>query len=237
MTHKKRILALLCGCLVFFLLLLPLAIGLCACFDYQVQPANGCIYGILTALLSVCTLIAARNVPCGKALGCLFCVLAPFSMICGFLCAVRYASITAVICALIGFGCCAYSTKKYGKPVVFKYICMVLCVLMLLPMGLLGIVKLTVGDLSHNTVVQTVESPDKTYYAEVICSDQGAMGGNTFVDVYESKRFDLLLLTIEKEPQRVYSGSLDAYKDMDISWKSDHCLVVDDVQYDLTDPK
>ena len=69
--------------------------------------------------------------------------------------------------------------------------------------------------------------------AQVIDSDQGALGGNTIVDVDEKGSFNLLLFRIEKKPQRVYLGEWGEYEGMQIHWKDDDCLVINSVEYEL----
>lgn len=60
-------------------------------------------------------------------------------------------------------------------------------------------IALIFGNIGQNTVVQTVESPSGKYYAQVIDSDQGALGGDTLVDVYEKSKINAILFKIEKE--------------------------------------
>ena len=79
----------------------------------------------------------------------------------------------------------------------------------------------------------SVESPNETYYAEVIDSNQGALGGNTFVDVYENKGLNAIIFTISKKPQRIYQGDWGEFEYMAISWKNDHCLVINSVSYEI----
>jgi len=85
------------------------------------------------------------------------------------------------------------------------------------------------GDMYKNTVVQTVESPFGGYYAEVIDSDQGAMGGNTFVDVYEKGGIDWWIF--KKKPQRIYRGPWGEYNRMEIAWVDENCLMINGVEY------
>ena len=70
----------------------------------------------------------------------------------------------------------------------------------------------------ENTVVQTPESPDGEYVAQVIRSDQGALGGDTLVEVYPKEK--------PRQKQRVYVGEWGEYTAMEICWKTDTCLVI-----------
>lgn len=84
---------------------------------------------------------------------------------------------------------------------------------------------LSVGGLAENTVVQTLESPDGTYIAQVISSDQGAMGGNTLVEVYPKGK--------PRQKQRVHMGEWGEHSTMEICWKTDTCLVINGVEYPI----
>ena len=121
----------------------------------------------------------------------------------------------------------------YVKRLWIKIIALILSALMLLPMSFFGFILFIVGNISQNTVVQTVESPGGKYYARVIDSDQGALGGDTIVNVYENKGIDAVIFRIEKKPQRVYLGPWGAFKNMQIHWKDDGCLVINSVEYKI----
>ncbi len=92
---------------------------------------------------------------------------------------------------------------------------------------------LTFGNIGQNTVVKTVSSPSGKYYAQVIDSDQGALGGDTHVDVYQECGINALLFRIEKNPRRVYFGDWGEYENMKIYWKDDNCLVINSVEYEM----
>ena len=76
-------------------------------------------------------------------------------------------------------------------------------------------------------MVQTLPSPNGTYYAEVIDSDQGALGGDTLVEVYDTrKQLDLFLITVQKNPQLVYFGDWGDFKTMTLQWESEQVLLI-----------
>ena len=92
---------------------------------------------------------------------------------------------------------------------------------------------LDLRSIGQNTVVQIVESPSGKYYAQVIDSDQGALGGDTLVDVDEKSGINVILFKIEKKPQRVYSGDWGECNDMQIDWKDDDCLIIHSTEYQI----
>lgn len=81
--------------------------------------------------------------------------------------------------------------------------------------------------------MKTVESPSGKYYAQVIDSDQGALGGDTLVDVYQDCEKTALIFKVDKKPQRVYSGDWGEFENMQIDWKDDNCLVINSVEYEI----
>ncbi len=116
---------------------------------------------------------------------------------------------------------------------VLKIIALVLSALMVLPIGFISFIFLIFGNIGQNTVVQTIESPSGEYYAQVIDSDQGALGGDTLVDVYKNGGINAIIFKIEKKPQRVYFGDWGEFKNMQIYWESDDCLVINSVEYSI----
>lgn len=84
------------------------------------------------------------------------------------------------------------------------------------------------------TVVRTVPSPEGTYYAELIDDDQGALGGNTLVKVYDTrKRLDLHFLSVYKNPQQVYWGRWGEFEDMKLEWESEQVLLINGRSYEV----
>lgn len=114
---------------------------------------------------------------------------------------------------------------------ILNIIALVLSSLMILPIGFFSFIIFIFGNIGQNTVVQSVESPNGAYRAELVDSDQGALGGDTLVDVYENKGINTLVFKISKKPQRVYQGEWGEFKSMKIYWKNDSCLVMNSVEY------
>ena len=130
--------------------------------------------------------------------------------------------------------CCTFFwTYKHGRSTVIKTVFAILSLLCICFFCVILFFRLLFGSFGENTVVKTVESPNKEYYAEVIDSDQGALGGNTFVDVYEKSIIETSVLTVCKKPKRIYSGKWGEYKKMQIYWENDTCIVINSVEYEI----
>lgn len=72
----------------------------------------------------------------------------------------------------------------------------------------------TFGNITESTVVKTVTSPTETHYAQVISVDQGALGGNTIVKVFENEEIDLFFLTLKDKGERIYLGEFGEHENI-----------------------
>lgn len=127
--------------------------------------------------------------------------------------------------ALLGAAACFFAAiplfVRFAKTCRFKWIPGTLTAvtagftLFLLPGVLLG--SLLAGE---RTTVYRVNSPNDVYVAEVISVDQGALGGNTLVEVRRLNRTaDFFFIRVEDAPQRIYQGDYGEYEDMVVTWQ------------------
>ncbi len=99
--------------------------------------------------------------------------------------------------------------------------------LALLPSVLIG--NLLVGKTS---VLSTVESPERTYAAQVVSSDEGALGGSTFVEVYRpEKTLNLLIVRFDDMPRQIYRGDYIESQTINIKWKDEYTLLINGREY------
>lgn len=230
----KRTISILSRILVALVMLLPLGKILSSCFGYTFDVMSVPALAIGIAIVSICVVvldIIHKNTIESKAIGFFLATITPLSLINIVFYVLVCNHILVFISALIFTGCCCFFTIKHGKPMVLKIVALVLSFFMLLPTGLAVFVAFF--PIGQNTVVQTKESPSGRYYAEVIDSDQGALGGDTLVNVYEKWEINLLLFKIKKEPQQVYFGEWGEFENMDIHWKDEGCIVINSVEYEI----
>lgn len=232
---KKTIFVL--GWILFVLVvLLPFGTLLSSCFGYAFELASVTAFAIVTALLSICLVVLSikeKEVCESIVVKVLFALLAPLSLISAIFYIFENSRIWVVASVFICIGCCLFLTIKHGKPLVLKILALTLSALMFLPICFFGFISFIFGDFGKNTVVQSVESPSGAYYAEVIDSDQGALGGDTLVDVYENKGIYALIFKISKKPQRIYFGEWGEFRNMEIYWKDDGCLIINSFEYEI----
>lgn len=235
-VHMKKATVILIYALFALLALLPGGMLICACFGYTFELISFSAYSVILALLSICTMVfcfCAKQSVENRAAEVLAAIISPLSMVCAVVSIFHCQSVLTIATSFIYLGCCFIITLLGGRPPVLKIIDLILSALVALPVGFLLFLVLIFGNFGQNTVVQTVESPNGQYYAQVIDSDQGGLGGDTLVDVYENKGIDLIVLKIRKKPQRVYRGDWGEFKNMEIYWKDDTCLVIDSVEYEI----
>ena len=214
-------------------LLFPMGTAISACFGYTFKLISVPAFAVAVAVLSVCAALAFKSPPEHTAGQILLAIIAPASFINTVFYVFEDPQISVVVSALVSVGCGCYLTVKCGKPLLLKTAALALSALMVLPVGVFCFIALTFGNIGQNTVVQTAESPSGKYYAQVIDSDQGALGGDTLVDVYEKSKINVGLFKIEKKPQRVYTGDWGEFNTMQIYWKDDDCLVINSAEYEI----
>ena len=217
-------------------ILYPAGVIITACFGYSFELISVSAFALAIAILSVC--IVVLDLVCkssleNKTIQILLALITPLSLINAVFYIFECPQIWVIASVLLSAGCCCYLTVKYGKPLALKVVALVLSVLMILPICFFSFIALIFGNIAQNTVVQTVASPNGKYYAQVIDNNQGALGGDTLVVVNQSCRINLILFKVEKKPQRVYLGDWGEFKNMQINWKDNNCLVINSVEYEI----
>ena len=232
---KKAISILMC--LLFALTILyPAGVIITACLGYNFELISISAFAIVLAALSVCIIVLdliCKNTLENTAIQIFLAMITPLSLINAVFYIFECPQIWVIVSVLLSAGCCCYLTVKYGKPMSLKIVTLVLSALMVLPICFFSFIALIFGNIGQNTVVKTVESPSGKYYAQVIDSDQGALGGDTLVDVYKKSGITAILFKIEKKPQRVYCGDWGEFENMQIYWKDDNCLVINFIEYEI----
>ena len=216
--------------------LYPAGVIIAACLGYSFQLVSISAFATMLATLSVCIIVldlVCKNTLENKGLQIMLAIITPLSLINAVFYIFECPQIWVIASVLLSAGCCCYLTVKYGKPLALKVVALVLSVLMILPICFFSFIALIFGNIAQNTVVQTVASPNGKYYAQVIDSNQGALGGDTLVVVNQSCRINLILFKVEKKPQRVYLGDWGEFKNMQINWKDNNCLVINSVEYEI----
>ena len=222
--------------LFILIILLPAGTLISACFGYTFTLFSVSVFAVATAMLSVYTVVlhlVFKCTPESRVLQILLALIAPLSFVHAVFYLIACSRIWIVASVLISAGCCCFLAGKLGKPLALKIVALVLSGLLALPVAFIGFIALIFGNIGQNTVVQSLESPGGKYCAQIIDSNQGALGGDTLVEVHEKGGVNAILFRVEKAPQLVYVGEWGEFENMQIYWKDDACLVINSAEHEI----
>lgn len=193
----KKATQILMSVLFVLTILYPAGVIITACLGYSFELISVSAFAIAIAALSLCIVvldIICKGTHENKATQIMSAITTPLSLINAVFYILECPQIWVVASVLFSAGCCCYLTVKYGKSLSLKIIALIL----ILPIGFFSFIALIFGSIGQNTVVQTAESPSGKYYAQVVDSDQGALGGDTLVVVYQKRGINALLLKFKR---------------------------------------
>ena len=197
---------------------------------YQIRPVNSKIYNLLIIAFSVAIIIMEiidEDDDCRSSLNAVIPLLLPMSLFYTSLFDFERVSISAVYYELVKFLCFAYLSIRSGKPGWLRKTSMILSGLLFVP----ALLMLFVNIGGSHKLVRSYDSPDGRKHADLRVNDQGALGGETSVDVYEYEEKNLLVFSLCKKPVNIYLGRWGEYKDMEIYWKDDTTVVINSKKY------
>lgn len=135
--------------------------------------------------------------------------------------------------SLICFASCfAVSFLYKNKPIV-RAVCAGFNSILLLLLLAAFFFKMTFGQLVQETVVKQAVSPNRSYTAVVIDSDQGALGGNTLVDIEQNASEINVWFGRFTKITRVYTGRWGEFDTMSVEWKNDSTLLIHGKSYQI----
>ena len=217
-------------CLLF--LFLPLCEGIGAALGYRFTLYHYPAAIVFTAALSLCFSIALflPRIQLHGANAVFSAFVLPLAVLNGFFYVGRWDA--AILFILVCCGCSAAILIKFARPFALKIITGILSILLFILLLFITLLILAFGNFGSNSVVASAESPHGTYLAEVINSDQGALGGDTLVNVTnQAKAIPLQIGEFSKAPVRVYTGEWGEFESMKIYWQDDRTLIIDGRSY------
>ncbi len=213
--------------LIVFSLFLPLLTLVFYCIGYTVSLFSYTAFSVILALIFLAYLWICNNEEVAKPLA----FLPLFSLFNLAVYVYKSKSVVVIICMGICFICSAIIAEKACRSPKAKIASVLTSAALSVPILIFSFAVAAFGNFGVNTVVDTISSPNKTYYAEIIDSDQGALGGDTVVYVHKTDKLNLLVMTVSKTPQRVYLGEWKEYESMQIQWKSEQVLSINSKEY------
>lgn len=204
-------------------------------FGYKVTLLSMPLYAVFCAILSLCVVIlfaVAKEKDLPVRIKRLLSLLAPISAYNALICvrADRSGWVIAGMCICVLIYC--YLTVRYTTPFAKCFALTASGLLVFVTCSVVFVGALFSG-FSEETVALSVTSPNGTYRAEAICRDEGALGADTAVDVYENKGVDAFLFKVSKKPKRIYQSGENTWEDSELYWQSDSCLVIRSVAYEI----
>ena len=209
-------------------LLQPVGSLVAGAFGYRLLPADLQIYIIIMTLLYAVSVVFAflfKDEAVAKST-----LLLPMLTLIKWLIFLLQSEMTLfmIFCMMANVLCAVFLAVRYGQTTALIYPAVISAVVLFFVALVLSLLEQF--SFGSKTVVMTLPSPDGAYYAAVIDSDQGALGGDTLVNVHKRK-IRTPLFHLEASGEQVWFGDWLAYEDMDIYWKTDKCLVINGEEF------
>lgn len=217
--------------------ILPLCVPVGILTDYELTIRGPLVFA---GVLFVCSLLLTiacfywRDLVLDRASGVFLVLLFPLGVLTWFIVIIKcdYGA-AAMLLALFSLACLAFLLSRPFGLLGLKIVSGGLAFLLSMPIAFILFLELFF-DLGVNTVVQEIESPNGTYLVQVIDSDQGALGGDTLVEVRRDDcTIDLLVIRLTKTPTCVYRGNWGEYKHMRIEWQDETTLLINGEVYHI----
>lgn len=131
------------------------------------------------------------------------------------------AGISAVLLLVCGWMVFEDTPKGWQK-----ILCQIISLLLSFLLLLVTPIWLFASAMVQNGVVQQMDSPGGRYTALVIRSDQGALGGDTLVEVRDNQEAVNILIGSFVDSRRVYHGEWYEWENMELGWESEAVLLL-----------
>lgn len=138
-----------------------------------------------------------------------------------------------ILYGLICFISCFALSLLYRGKRVLKVVFAVLNSILLYLLFITSFFIMTFGQISQDTIIKQVLSPDKTYTAILIDSDHGALGGNTIVNIDNNSSEISVLLGRLTKTARIYTGRWGEFETMTLAWQDDNTLLINEKSYSV----
>lgn len=218
---------------LFICSFLPLLTLILHLFGYSVSLISYEVFSVVSAIICIISVYLIKESNHNKSTRIFITFLPLLQLINSAVYVYKSRSAITVIFMAVCFIACAVISEKVISSNKAKVASVITSMLLFVFLVIISFAGMIASNFGSNTVVKTVDSPNGEYYAEIVDSDEGALGGNTVVYVKKSKPLNLLLLIIEKSPERVYIGEWGEYKTMEIKWKDESTLLINSTEYKI----
>lgn len=232
----KKMLHILIVLLFILTVFYPLGTILSGWFGYTLELLSIPLFAIAITVLSIIIVILymiLKKPIIPIVIQVFMAVTMPFCLINAAFMVIESELFSVALHLFVSSVCCCWLTERMIPSYPTRSILNALFIVIAVPVCFLNLLALTFGGMNKITVIQTIDSPNGKYYAQVIDDDQGALGGSTIVSVYENKDFNTILFQIRKKPNNLYYGRWGEFYDMQAYWKDETCLVINSVPYQI----
>lgn len=230
MIVVKRIFALSPSILVILYAIIPILKIVAIIFKYDFTLTSYALSLLVLTVITIAVLIGLviTKITLSKTQSNLTALLLPLSVINSILITSQDDWVVTPYLAFLCIVTTAILTAKFIYIKYLKTICIVITSILTILLLCAAFFASIISGLSVDKIIKTVPSPQNTYIANVIQNGQGAMGGNTYVEVSNNKKvINLLFCKFSKKPSRVYEGELSEIDSITISWENDNTLIID----------
>lgn len=215
--------------------LLPLCFVAAQVLGYNFLLYNYPVYIAVLAFFSLAAavyIIVAKNYPeHGYVLSAF---LVPLTVLNAILIGKHCELVYVLLFMVVSIG--SFAVLLYKSRSVAKILSVAATVVLLILFFALDYFRSVFVGFNNDEVVKSISSPDNRYTAEVISSNQGALGGNTYVDIrFDSENINILIGEYRKPAERIYSGKYGEYENIQVSWKDNDTLLINGEAYNIHD--
>lgn len=137
------------------------------------------------------------------------------------------------VAAVVCLGCGWMLLEKAPKG-FWRGACYILSVLLTVGFLLILPVWFFVQAMSSEDTVWKLDSPDKHYTAIVTSVDQGALGGDTIVEVRDNRESIHILLGRFTDSISIWRGGWGEHEDLNLCWENEDTLEICGISYHVT---
>ncbi len=192
--------------------------------------ADSLIFAMLLNILSIIGIVFALIDQEKKLLKVqfIFLLAMPFMVLLYWISSIFFSSPKVIIySALFCFFTSLFFLFRYIKPSnvhFFGWVMYSICIFLSCNLAFLTAIF---GSIGKDTVLYSLKSPDKIYESQLIDSNQGALGGYTLVQVFNTtKRIDLFFFKFWKKPYLAYIGEWGEFETTRMEWEAEHTLYI-----------
>lgn len=216
-------------------LFIPILYFISLLFNYKLIVFNNIIFSIVLALISILlTYLSINKIDKCKSFSYGIVFTLPFMSIINMIfCAIVISDIYCTIIISITLLCSLILVIKF-LDYKLKIVSIVLAGILLFCTWFIIFVVSFFGNFGSENIIYEVKSPNHKLIAKIIDDDQGALGGSTYVGIYNNKKdINFVIVKFKQIPNIIYEGKWGEFNSMTIDWKDNKTILINDKAYSI----